>query len=335
MLEDLARLRLDNTELTKSLKLLRHELTTAIGQLPVDRAQLLAWRDSAGDVGAQSSRAAPGKRESEGAVAAAASSRLGESLRVLEEAAKTLNGAGSVAMIIESLRYRAYEASRGLELALMGGRGPQWTLCVLLSESLCKHHRWTEVARRAMEGGADCVQLREKGLSDRELLGRAKTLVEFARKNAVAVIVNDRPDIALLAGAEGVHIGQSDLSINEIRKIAGSSLRIGVSCSTLDEAREAVRQGADVCGLGPMFSSTTKSKPKLSGPELVSSYMADEITNRVPHLAISGITQANVSKLVDVGCKGIAVSATVCGAERPEDVCRGLVRAIKGLDDVG
>ncbi|MBS0191450.1 MAG: thiamine phosphate synthase [Phycisphaerales bacterium] len=338
VLEDLARLRLNNAELSRELKSLRHELTIAMNQFPVDRATLLAWRDTPGDVGtkAPAPAATPG-RETEAGMAAAAASRLSESLRVLEESAKTLGssrGGDVAAAAIERIRYRGYDASRRLELALAGGRGPQWSLCVLISESLCVHHRWTEVARRALEGGADCIQLREKGLSDRELLGRAQTLVEFAQKSAAAVVVNDRADIALLSGADGVHIGQTDTSVADVRRIAGSGLRIGVSCSTIEEARKAVQEGADLCGLGPMFPSTTKVKPSLSGPELLSAYLADETTSRVPHLAISGITQANAATLAALGCRGIAVSAAVCGAEKPEDVCRGLTRAIRGLEDV-
>ncbi|MBX3389908.1 MAG: thiamine phosphate synthase [Phycisphaeraceae bacterium] len=335
VLEDLARLRLDHSELSRSFKKLRHDLTGCLGQLPIDRATLLAWRNTAGDVGAQDSGIVLPGRESESAVASAASSRLGESLRVLEESSKAIRGALPVAAAIERIRYQAYDLCRDLELALMGGRGPQWTLCVLITESLCVHHRWEEVARRAIDGGADCLQLREKGIADRELLGRARTLVEFAHKQAAAVVINDRPDIAILAGADGVHIGQSDLSINDVRRIAGGSLRIGVSCATIEDARLAVREGADVCGLGPMFVSSTKAKPALSGPALIAQYIADEATRRVPHLAISGITQANVAQLVGAGCQGIATSAAVCGSPNPEEVCRGLSRAIKGLADVG
>ncbi|MBN8597014.1 MAG: thiamine phosphate synthase [Planctomycetes bacterium] len=335
VLEDLARLRLDHAELSRAFKKLRHELTGALGQLPLDRAKLLAWRSTAGDVGAQPSGAALPARESESAIASAASSRLGESLRVLEESAKAIAGSVGVAGAIEQLRYRAYDLCRDLELALMGGRGPQWTLCVLISETLCTHHRWEEVARRAIEGGADCIQLREKGIPDRELLDRARTLVDFAHRSAAAVVINDRPDLAVLAGADGVHIGQTDLAIGDVRKIAGNGLRIGVSCATMEDARRAVGEGADVCGLGPMFTSSTKAKPSLSGPSLVSAYMEDEATRRVPHLAISGITQGNVSQLVQAGCRGIAVSAAVCSASNPEEACRGLARAIKGLSDVG
>ncbi|MBY0112217.1 MAG: thiamine phosphate synthase [Phycisphaerales bacterium] len=333
VLEDLARLRLSHAALSSTLKQLRHDITLALGQLPVDRGQILAWRDAANDVGTSISTASEGKRESELALAAAASSRLTESLRVLEESAKVL-GASAVAGAIEQIRYRSYDATKQVELALFGGRGPQWTLCVLVTESLCTHHRWTEVVHRAIEGGADCIQLREKGLTDRELLGRAKTVVEFARRAGAAVVINDRPDIAMLANADGVHLGQTDMSIADARKVIGSSLRLGISCATIEQARAAVLEGADVCGLGPMFPSTTKPKPSLSGPDLLKAYLEDASTKRVPHLAISGINRQNIGQLVREGCAGIAVSGVVCGSEKPEEVCRELSRAIKGLGDV-
>src|SRR5690606_21950697 len=102
--------------------------------------------------------------------------------------------------------------------------------------------------------------LREKELSDRELLARARRLVGIAREKdrSVAVIINDRPDIALLAGADGVHLGQTDLTVADVRRIAGFELLVGVSCSTLAQAQQAAREGADYLGLGPMFASRTK-----------------------------------------------------------------------------
>lgn len=334
LLEDLARFRLNHAELASAFKSIRHELTVRISSLPVDRTRLLAWRDTPGDVGTRLSTPTEAARASESALAAAAGSRLGESLRVLEETAKLLR-APEAAAGFEALRYRVYDAAQRLELALAGGRGPQWTLCVLITESLCTHHRWLDVARLAIEGGADCIQLREKSLGDRELLARARALVETAHAHAAAVVINDRADIALLAGADGVHVGQHDLAVQGLRQIAGSSIRIGVSCSTMDEARKAVHDGADVCGLGPMFPSTTKAKPSLSGPALISAYAEDPLTSAVPHLAISGISTANVGTLVQAGCKGIAVSGAVCSAAKPDEVCRSLVRAVRGLDDVG
>src|SRR5262249_3445094 len=140
-----------------------------------------------------------------------------------------------------------------------------------------------------------------------------------ARVRGVRVIVNDRVDLALLSGADGVHLGQSDLPVAEARRLAGARLLIGVSTANLDEARSAARQGADYCGVGPMFPTTTKDKPRISGPPYLREYLAAPVSARVPHLAIGGIAPGNVSDLVSAGCRGIAVSGSVCGATDPAE----------------
>ena len=129
---------------------------------------------------------------------------------------------GADARTIERVRYAAYSLERDLRLRLAGGRSPQWALCVLFTEALCTHLPWDEVARRALEGGADCLQLREKSLDGGTLVERTQTLVRMARPFGAAVIVNDRADVALLAGATGVHVGRQDLSVPHVRVLAGS-----------------------------------------------------------------------------------------------------------------
>ncbi len=325
VLEDLARLALDDEDLASDLKSLRHDLTAAVRSLPIDPGQLLASRDTPGDVGTRLTTDGERSRASLEAVAGAAGARLSEALRSLEEASKAL---GADAGPIESVRYRSYELDRRLRTMLAGGRARQWTLCVLVTEALCTHRSWESVVEQAAGGGADCFQLREKDLTDRELLARARRLVEIARPFGASVIINDRPDIALLSAADGVHLGQTDLSVRDVRAVAGTKLLVGVSCATLEHARQAARDGADSIGVGPMFPSTTKPKDTLSGPETLIQILADPITARLPHLAISGITPANVAQLAAVGCKGVAVSGAVCSAEEPASVCRSIIDAI-------
>ena len=112
------------------------------------------------------------------------------------------------------------------------------------------------------------------------------------------------------------------LTANAIR------LLIGASTNTLAEAQDAVRNGADLCGVGPMFLTTTKHKPVLAGPAYLREYLADPLTSRVPHLAIGGITPATVRALASAGCRGIAVSSAVCGASEPGEVCRSLLASL-------
>ncbi|MFG0285140.1 MAG: thiamine phosphate synthase [Phycisphaerales bacterium JB039] len=314
-LEDVARFVLCDQRLTGRLKEIRHELTGALGA--IDPGVRRAWRQTSGDVGTGLSTAAERARAGLGPIVEAAGARLGEALRSIEEALKTVD-AGAAARI-ERLRYLAYDAARDVRLGLGTGRGRPWRLCVLLTEAACVCP-WEVVAEAAISAGADCVQLREKGMSDRELLARARRLVEVARAGPAgpaAVIINDRPDIALLAGADGAHLGQTDMAVRDVRRLAGFSLLVGVSCATPEDAQRAARDGADYLGLGPMFASGTKPKPALAGPALIEAICADAACARLPHLAISGIDAGNVAELARVGCRGVAVCAAVCGARDP------------------
>jgi len=328
VLEDAARFVLDDRELCEAIKRTRHDLAAALKLLPGDGGAELAWRDTPGDVGTGVSTASEMQRAGARDVVIAAGKRLSESLRSIEEYAKTLGAAG-VAVGVEQLRYRAYDLEQRLTLAFGTGRARQWRLCVIVTEALCTHHSWLDVARLAMDGGADCFQLREKMLESRELLERARRLIEMARPRGVSVIVNDRVDIALLAGADGVHVGQRDLSVKDVRKIAGFSLLVGVSTTNIEQARAALNDGADYCGVGPVFATATKDAPggrtdgSVAGLEYVRSYAGHE-PSLPSHLAVGGIMPANVGEVRAAGAVGVAVSAAVCGAKDVVGVCRGL-----------
>lgn len=328
-MDDLARFSLGDAELCERLKSLRHGLHAAAESLPADTTQRLASRNVGSDVGTQISTPGESHRSGTRGIAIAAAGRLAESLRSIEEAGKAML-APDAAAAFETLRYEAYSAAKDLITLLGPPRTPQWRLCVLLSESLCEHHPWERVAELAIEGGADCLQLREKNLDSRELLDRARHLVAVARRasSKVSVIINDRADVALLAGADGVHVGQTDLSIADVRLLAGSRLIVGVSTSEIAQAHAALRDGADYLGLGPMFPSATKPKPTLAGIDYLREFLATPSLARVPHLAISGITPDNAALLASKGCLGVAVSSIVCGSPSPDRTCRQIVQAL-------
>jgi thiamine-phosphate pyrophosphorylase len=322
VMEDVARFTLNDALLSERLKSLRHRLREAL--VPIDRGLLLAWRDTEGDVGTAIEALGEYGRDGVRGVTFAAGSRLTEALRTIEEAAKGL-GHTTVAREVEAIRYAAYTAESELGLALGSSARRQWRLCVLITESLCKYHPWDRVAQEAIGGGADCLQLREKTLESGELVRRARRLVELARGRGVSVIVNDRPDVALAAGADGVHLGQEDMSTEDVRRLAGFGLIIGVSTENMEQALRAVREGADYCGVGPMFATQTKMKPRLAGPAYLREYLSECTT---PHLAIGGIGPANITELVQAGCRGVAVSSCVCAAEDPRGVCEALQVAL-------
>lgn len=329
VLEDCARFGLNDPELSRELKTLRHELQEAAGCLPIDRLAVLAARDSVHDVGTDIKATGELSRVGLPGLLEANAARLSQALRSLEEAAKVCGG--EACSIFERARYASYDLEKRLCLATASGRATQWRLCILVSENLCKHHPWDHVAARAIEAGADCIQLREKGLEDRELLDRTTALIRLAAGRA-SVIVNDRTDVALAAGADGVHVGPHDLPVAAVRALAGRKLLIGASCASLEDARAAVRAGADYCGIGPMFATFTKAKEVREGPALAGAYLSEAMLARVPVVAIGGIDTERAGELARMGVPGVAVSSFVCGAEDPAGACAAILRAMAIAD---
>lgn len=331
VMEDCARFVLSDSDLAAGLKEARHGVRAIVEALPEGCRCVEAWRDTPGDVGTPLTAEAERHRATLREVAVAAGKRAGEALRGVEECVKVGQGGDGSAeggSTAKALRYRVYELERRLVMALGTGRARQWRLCVLVTESLCAGRGWEGVAAAALAGGADCLQLREKGLADAELLRRATRLAAMCREHGAASVINDRPDIAISAGADGVHVGQEDLPVGAVRKIAGMSLLVGVSTTSMAQAMRAAREGADVCGVGPMFATSTKHKPTIAGAAYLREYLAEPATARVPHVAIGGITPENVGELVAAGCRGVAVSGAVCGAAEPGEVCREILRRL-------
>jgi thiamine-phosphate pyrophosphorylase len=310
VIEEAVRFILDDAELSASCKALRHALRDAIADLPATASH----RDVSGDVGTGITMPQEMTRTSTLDVVEAAGKRLGEALRVLEEYGKTIDP--DLARLFERLRYDGYALEQQVVGVLRAGTARQWDVAVLLSEAVCGGAPWQQVAEAVAAAGPACIQVREKDLDDRALLARAKAVVGMAAPGTT-VVINDRPDIALLSGAHGVHVGQGDLECTAVRRLVGEAFIVGVSTSTLAEAQQAKRDGADYVGVGPMFPSVTKPKGFVAGPAVLAEVAE---WGRLPHLAISGITPANVRSLTAVGCRGLAVSSAVCAAPDPASV---------------
>ncbi len=316
VLEDLARFCVENSALTEGYKSLRHDIVCALAGLRSGWRE--ANRDLLSDVGTTIEGANESIRNGVADIAAANASRLTEALRSLEEGVKLVAQDHSSASAIQSLRYRAYELNAQVVLALRTSEARQWKVCLLLTRSLCKRP-WRDVLRAALAAGADCIQIREKfdegTWSTAQLVAHVRTVVADAHDCAAAVIVNDRIDIALAAEADGVHLGVSDLSIADARRIAGRALIVGATAHSCAEAMAAIEAGADYCGVGAMFASTVKPDQLPSGPEWMREFASKWPSQ--PHLAIGGITAHNAPALRAVGCLGVAVSSCVCGADDP------------------
>jgi len=325
VMEDCARFALGDESLSERLKAARHALRAAIEALPISSDALIASRDTSNDVGTaintpQEHQRTDGMRD----LVSAAAKRASEALRVIEEASKTLGNKGT---LFESIRYRLYDIERDLVFALHPPC-PQWTLCVLVTRDLCTHFTPEEIIALSADGGADCIQIREKSMADVAFLEYAGSLTDHAHQLGLHVMINDRVPIAKLVGANGVHLGQDDLPIKAARSLLGHGYWIGRTCPTLRHAIQAIDQGADTCGIGPVFSSTTKTKPTLAGLSLVESYLAEPETNATPMLAISGITPCNIDQLSAIRCPGVAVSSAICSSDDPRNAARTIVESI-------
>ncbi len=288
------------------LKQLRHDFTDATRVVVADA---IFHRDTPGDVGTTNSTKTEQVRDDVAHVVTAAGKRLGEALRAIEEYLKTIDPAS--ASKIESIRYRFYDIEARLAFTLRPAACAiaKVRLYVLITESICKRP-WLDSAEQAILGGADCLKLREKNLDGAEFLRRATQFVDLCRRHNVISIINDRPDIALLSGADGVHVGQDDIPARAIRKLLGARGIVGVSTHAIDQARQAVLDGADYIGVGPVFPSATKPRDFLPGLDYARQ-VAAEI--QIPAVAIAGITVQNVDDVLATGIRAIAVTGAVVG----------------------
>lgn len=312
-LEDYCRFVLEDATLSGELKSLRHELTEALSCLP--GPLLLAARDTLHDVGTTLTTPGEEQRTSLTAVAQAACKRLQEALRCLEEYGKLHDP--SLGKKLEALRYRSYTLEKALLLGQVARqRLAQVRLYVLVSVATCTGSlEWT--VREALAGGAQVIQLREKNLPDRELLQRACQLRRWTREAGALFILNDRPDLARLCDADGVHVGQDDLPVREVRRIVGPDLLIGVSTHTPEQLRQAILDGADYVGVGPTFPSQTKEFESFAGLDFVRHAAA---ATSLPAFAIGGITLDNLDQVLASGLRRIAVGHAVCAADDPQQV---------------
>lgn len=324
VMEDCARFGIDASSLTERVKSARHALRSAIEALPIRADALIGSRNTAGDVGTSITTSAEQSRSEIRDLACAGAKRATEALRVVEESAKALGMSGSA---FESIRYSVYDIERDLILALHPPC-PQWSLCVLITHDLCTHHTPEQMVQLAAEGGAGCIQIREKSMPDAVFLEHAAKLTRIAHELGLHVMINDRVQIAKLVEADGVHLGQDDLPVTAARELLGPRFWIGRTCPTIAHTLEAVEQGADTCGLGPVFPSTTKAKPTLAGLGLIKSYLSNELTRSTPMLAISGITTENTTELRSIGCPGVAVSSAICSSSDPLAATQAIVDAI-------
>jgi thiamine-phosphate pyrophosphorylase len=200
-----------------------------------------------------------------------------------------------------------------------------WGVYVLTDATLSHGRSHVEVAGEAIAGGADAIQLREKDAPGRALCEIARQIRRLTGDAGVAFIVNDRVDVALAAGADGVHVGRDDLPAAEARRLIGPDRILGVSALSLEEALSAERDGADYVGFGPVFEARG-TKPD-AAPPLGLERLAEVCARcAVPVIAIGGIHHGNVAGVIAAGAAGVAVISAAVGA-------RDIAAAVRDLKE--
>lgn len=310
VVEDFTRFGLDDQHLTERLKQLRHELNQAVSQIPL--ADRYRARETQADVGTNLSSPSDSQRTTAQAIAEASLRRLSEALRSIEEYSKCFYPA--VATTVEALRYRLYTIGRAITVTARSAERFSNRHLYVLVDAAGPLPQWRQRITSLITAGADLIQLRDKRATDRVLLERARELRQLTADTPTLFIMNDRPDLALLARADGVHVGQEELSVKEVRTIVGPDLLIGVSTHGIEQARQAVLDGADYLGCGPVFPSTTKSFTDFPGLAYLQQVSAEV---QLPAFAIGGIDEERLDQVCQTGFRRVAVSRAVWESPDP------------------
>jgi thiamine-phosphate pyrophosphorylase len=336
VLEDYVRFMRDDAELTQQLKTFRHQFQEILKRFPMESR--LESRNTEYDVGTDISAEGEYERPTMDDLVSANFSRLQEALRSLEEFSKMSDT--QAARQFEQLRYLSYtlhkETADGRRqiAADASGKETEWTAqpsSSLLPSAVCRlpslyvlvdcrsdESAFEQLVSALIAGGVDIIQLRDKQADDRMILARSRILKNCITESDrnVLFIMNDRPDLAILAGADGVHVGQEELPAALVRQMVGTML-IGVSTHSIEQARQAVLDGADYIGVGPVFESETKEFSQLAGLAYLEE-VAAEIS--IPAFAIGGITEDRLEEVFQTGICRVAVGSALLNAENPKEV---------------
>jgi len=202
----------------------------------------------------------------------------------------------------------------------------KYDLYVITDEAIAGGLTHEEIARRAIAGGADVIQLRDKMCGCRELIRIGRALRAITMKTGTLFMVNDRIDVALACGADGVHLGQDDIRVEVARQIAPPGFIIGVSVGTVDEAVRAEEEGADYIAISPVFSTASKDD---AGPGRGLDVVREiRRSVSVPVIAIGGINLDNVREVIRAGADGVAVISVVVGSRNIMKAARELKKRI-------
>lgn len=326
VMEEYCRFGLNNPSLSGQAKRCRHKLCDALRS--INQELLLSNRDTEGDVGKELKVEGQLQRKSLQDCFTAAAKRASEALRALAETTQALDP--EIAVTMEQLRFEVYALEKNaVLLASSKHKFESVRLYVLINATPQKD--LSEVIRLAKccaENGADCIQLRAKDLYDSDLLSLAKKFAALCKDRGVVSIINDRVDIAILSEADGVHLGQHEISVSDARKLAKGPLIIGASTHNPDELHNAVESGCDYAAVGPAFQSPTKPQLNVAGLSYLQKALPILDNAGIFHVAIGGIRSNTIPDLLQIGVRTVAVSSDIENSSDPGKNCKTLKKLI-------
>jgi thiamine-phosphate pyrophosphorylase len=202
-----------------------------------------------------------------------------------------------------------------------------YSLYLVTDRSLSKGRDTLEVVKAGVAGGVTCVQLREKNCSTLEFIEEALSVKDYLKKHNIPLIINDKVDVAQAVGADGVHLGQTDMPLIMAKDILKGSMIIGISVESLEDAIRAEKDGADYIGISPIFATPTKTDTApalgLEGLKKISRAV------KLPKVAIGGLNQENAGEVILNGASGIAVVSAIVSADYPGKAAEKLSYIIK------
>jgi thiamine-phosphate pyrophosphorylase len=301
VVEEIARFSIEDVELVRKVKELRHEVRR-IGRLFI--SDDLSSRDPGGDVGGRFTTRSEAVREGFEGLMRANFYRAEEALRVIEEFGKIPRPA--LAPEVKRIRFRLYSLEKEFFSGLRNHRGMPRSpfLYSLIDRGLVEVEDLDRVTASLLEGGSDLLQYRAKGFDTGTMRRDLAAILPAAEAAGVPVIVNDHPELAAETGAGGVHIGEDDPGVMEAREILGPNRIVGVTLHDLDRLDRIPREEIDYIAVGAVFPSTTKTGGSVCGPGMISDLKA---MTDLPVVAIGGINPRNLHSVLEAGADGIAV----------------------------
>jgi len=322
VIEDGVRFILNQRDLTRQIREIRHSLMRKAGEIPgAHWGKLIASREVGGDVGKDLGKEG---RENFRDLIRANFRRVEEAQRSLEEFGKLFSPA--LGQSFKELRFKTYSLEKKVRGKLR--KRIDLSFYAIAETKFIPEEDFEENIEKVVSNGATVIQLREKNLPPPSFLKIALRMRKLIRP-PILFMVNDRVDIAMASRADGVHLGQEDFPLPAARRVMGEEMIIGVSTHSLEEALRAEREGADYVAIGPVFPTSTK----LDSHPPVGTGIIGEIKKElsIPVVAIGGITAENIEEVLKMGADGIAVVSAIFGQEDVDVATRRLSQKIRNF----